>query len=172
MVLPEIHSFISREDIEHVTLCIEVLFGLGWRNTPDGAEQTSAVEPIDPSERGHFQLVHVAPWTLAVDQFGFVETIYSFSEGVVAGIPDAAHRWFNACFGQMLGIENGLCFTKRLGDSLCESSMIARGHEQLVTHTGAMVNSGVYGRFHAAVVSGWGCLMPSLKLMPSMTSAR
>ena len=80
------------------------------------------------------------------------------------GYPSSLRRDLGAC--------GKLCCTKRLGDSLCESSMIARGHEQLVTHTGAMVNSGVYGRFHAAVVSGWGCLMPSLKLMPSMTSAR
>jgi len=32
--LPETYSFISRDHIEHVALCIEVLFGLGWRDIP------------------------------------------------------------------------------------------------------------------------------------------
>ncbi len=102
-----IYSFISRDPIEHVTLCIEVLFGFGWRDNSDGAKQATIVEPIDPAESGHFQVLHVAPWSLAVNQFGFVETIYSFSEGVVVGIPDAADRWLNACFGQTLGKANG-----------------------------------------------------------------
>ena len=36
----------------------------------------------------------------------------------------------------------------------------------------AIVKSGVQRILHAWAVFGWGCLMPSLKSMPSMTSAR
>jgi len=105
--LSETYSFISRDHIEHVALCIEVLFGLGWRDISDGAKQAAVVEPIDPSERGHFQILHVAPWTLAVDQLSFVEAVYGFSEGVVIRVTDTADRWLNASFGQTLGVSNG-----------------------------------------------------------------
>jgi len=40
---------------------------------------------------------------LAVDKFGFVEAVYSFSEGIVIRVTDAADRWFDASFGQTLG---------------------------------------------------------------------
>ena len=88
-------------------LCIVVLFRLGWRDVSDGAKQAPVVEPIDPAEGGHFQILHVAPRALTMNQLGFVETVYSFGEGIVVRIPDAADRWFNACFGQTLGVANG-----------------------------------------------------------------
>ena len=106
-VLPETYSFISRDHIEHVVLCIEVLFSLCWRDVSDGAQQAPVVEPIDPAEGGHFQILHVAPRTLTMNELGFVEPVDRFSQGVVIRIPDAADRWFNACFGQTLGIANG-----------------------------------------------------------------
>ncbi len=56
----ETFSFISRDHIEHVALCIEVLFSLCGRDVSDGAKQTSMVEPIDPSEGGHVQILHIA----------------------------------------------------------------------------------------------------------------
>lgn len=65
------------------------------------------VEPIDPSEGGHFQILHAAPRSLAMDQFGFVETVYRFSEGVVIRVTHASDRWFDAGFGQTLGVSNG-----------------------------------------------------------------
>jgi len=67
------------------------------------------VEPIDPSEGGHFQILHVAPWTLAVDQLGFVETVNRLNEGVIR-VPDAAGRWFDACFAGCIGrVARQLC---------------------------------------------------------------
>jgi len=57
------------------------------------------IKPIDPAERRHFQILHVAPSALAIDQFGYVETVYSFSEGVVIRFTNAADRWLDACFG-------------------------------------------------------------------------
>ena len=59
--------------MEHVALCTEVLFGLCWRDISDGAKQAAVVEPVDPSERGHFQILHVAPWTLAMDQAALLD---------------------------------------------------------------------------------------------------
>ena len=73
----------------------------------DGSEQAPFVEPIDPAEGGDFQILHVAPWTLAVDQLRFVEAVYGLSEGVVIGVTDTADRWLNACFGQTLGVSYG-----------------------------------------------------------------
>ena len=70
-----------RDHIERLALRIEVLFGLCWRDVPDGAEQTSVVEPIGSAERGDFQILHVAPRSLAVNQLGFVETVYRLGEG-------------------------------------------------------------------------------------------
>lgn len=82
-VLPETCSFISRDHIEHVALCIEAQFSLGRRDVRDGSKQTPVVEPIDPSEGGHFQILHVAPRALTMDQLGIVETVNRLSEGVV-----------------------------------------------------------------------------------------
>jgi hypothetical protein len=36
-VSPETYNFMSSDHIEHVALCIEVLFRLGWRDVSDGA---------------------------------------------------------------------------------------------------------------------------------------
>lgn len=72
-------------------MSIEVQFCLCWRDVSDWAKQAPVVEPIDPSEGGHFQILHIATRSLAMDQFSFVEAIDRFSEGVVRG--------FDACFG-------------------------------------------------------------------------
>jgi hypothetical protein len=44
---------------------------------------------------------------LAVDKFGFVEAVYSFSEGIVIRVTDAAVRWFYTRIGQTLGVSDG-----------------------------------------------------------------
>ncbi len=74
---------------------------------PIGPSKRRWIKPIDPAERRHFQILHVAPWTLAMGQFGFVETVYRLREGVVIGVSHAADRWLDASFGQTLGIANG-----------------------------------------------------------------
>jgi hypothetical protein len=53
-----------------------------------------------PPEGGYFQILHVAPLPLAVDQFGFVKTVYRLGEGLVVAVTNAADRWFDASFGQ------------------------------------------------------------------------
>tara|TARA_R110000796_G_scaffold213389_1_gene329517 strand:+ start:101 stop:484 length:384 start_codon:yes stop_codon:yes gene_type:complete len=105
--LSQTYSFISRDHIEHVALCIEVVFGLDWRDIYDGAKQVPVVEPIDPAEGGHFQVLHVAPRSLAVDQLSFVEAVNRFGEGVVVAVTDAADRLFDVSFGQTISVANG-----------------------------------------------------------------
>src|SRR6056297_2950028 len=95
------------DHIEQVTLCIEVLFGLCWRDVSDRPKQAPVVEPINPAKGGHFQILHVAPRALAVDQLGFVKTVNGFCESVIIRVPDAAGRWLDAGFGQTLGVTNG-----------------------------------------------------------------
>ena len=75
----EPYSCISGKIIEHVTLCIEVSFILCWRNVSDGTEQAFVIESIDPSERGHFQIWHVASRPLPMGQFGIVEPVNHLS---------------------------------------------------------------------------------------------
>ncbi len=113
-VSPETYRFISRDHIEHVALCTVVLFGLGRQDVPDGAKQPPFVElrrflenaGIDPSESGHFEILHVAPRPLAIDPFGFVEAVYRLGEGVVVAVTNASDRWFDASLGQPVGVSN------------------------------------------------------------------
>lgn len=91
-----------------MALCIEVLLlSLCLRNVSDGYEQASVVEPIDPAEGGQFQILHVAPWPLAIDQLGFVEAVNRLGEAVVVAATNAAGRWFDASFGRSLCVSNG-----------------------------------------------------------------
>ncbi|EAP78943.1 hypothetical protein NAS141_04258 [Sulfitobacter sp. NAS-14.1] len=55
-------------------LIIEILFSLRRRDVSDGIKQTQVVEPIDLGEAGYFQILHVAPRALTMNQLGFVET--------------------------------------------------------------------------------------------------
>lgn len=89
LVRSEAYRFISRDHIEYVAKCIEVLFCLCWRDLSDGVKQAAVVKPVDPSECGHFQILHVAPQSMAMNHLGFVKSIYSFDEGVVLCVTDA-----------------------------------------------------------------------------------
>ena len=66
------------------------------------------VEPVAPSERGHFQILHIAPRPLAVDQLRFVEAVYGFRQSVIIRVTNTADRWLNASFSQTLDISNRL----------------------------------------------------------------
>lgn len=105
-VSSETNSFISRGPIEPVALCIDVLFCLGWWDVSDGAKQASVIEPIDPAEYGYFQILHVAPRSLAMDQFGFAEAVYRLNEGVVKRVTYASDLWLETRLGLTFGIAN------------------------------------------------------------------
>jgi hypothetical protein len=57
-----------------------VLSDIQQRDVSDGSKQAPVVEPIHLVEGGHFQILHVAPRSLAVNQLGFVEAVYGFRE--------------------------------------------------------------------------------------------
>lgn len=98
--------FISSDHIEHVALCKEGLFSLCGRDISDGFRQPPVVEPMDPSECGHFQILQFAPRALA-DQHGLLETVYRFSEAIIETGANAADRWFDTSLGQSLCVSNG-----------------------------------------------------------------
>lgn len=50
---PVTFSFISRDRIEHVALCIEALIGLCCRGLSNGAKQAPDVEPTEPSRTAY-----------------------------------------------------------------------------------------------------------------------
>src|SRR5688572_31219780 len=72
------------------------LFGLGRWDIPDGLEQAPVVEPVDPFESGVFNGFKGFPWSSPVDEFGLVETVDGFGQGVVVAVPDTADRRFDA----------------------------------------------------------------------------
>src|SRR4051794_2793443 len=66
------------------------LFGLGRWDISDGLEQAPIVEPVDPFEGGVFNGFKGFPWSSPVDEFGLVETVDGFGQGVVVAVPDTA----------------------------------------------------------------------------------
>ena len=61
----------------------------GW-DIAELAVEPLVVEPFHPRERGQFDVLDVAPWSLTADQFGLVEPVHRLGEAVVIGISDAA----------------------------------------------------------------------------------
>jgi hypothetical protein len=57
--------------------------GFGRRDIADGFEQAAVIEPVDPFQRGVFDIFERAPRALPVDELGLVETVDGFCQGVV-----------------------------------------------------------------------------------------
>jgi hypothetical protein len=69
---------------------------------------------VRPPEGGYFQILHVAPLPLAVEQFAFVNTVYRLDEGLVVAVTNAADRWVDASFGQSPYVSTiALCIDNR-----------------------------------------------------------
>src|SRR5678815_2789079 len=68
-------------------LSIIIFLGLSRWDIADGFEQTLMVELPPLSSRAH-----------AVYQFGFVQAVDGFNQGIVVTVTPAAHQGFNACF--------------------------------------------------------------------------
>jgi transposase-like protein len=52
------HSVLSRDHIEHVALCRVGLFSVGCRDVSDRSKQALVIEPVDPVECRHSQILH------------------------------------------------------------------------------------------------------------------
>ena len=87
--------------------CIEVGLGFGWRDVPDGLEETAVVEPVHPFERRVFHGLEAAPRSPAVDDLGLEQPVDRLRQRVVVAVADAAHRGLDPCFRQALGVTNG-----------------------------------------------------------------
>jgi hypothetical protein len=83
------------------------VLGFGWRYIPDRLQKPSMIEPIDPFQGGELHRIEAAPWSTPIDDFGLVESVDRFGEGVVVTVADASDRRFDASFCQSLGIPNG-----------------------------------------------------------------
>ena len=59
---------------------------LSRRDAAEVVEDASVVEPVDPFERGEFEVVETFPWALVPDEFGFVEPVDRLGEGVVVAV--------------------------------------------------------------------------------------
>lgn len=86
-----------------VVVCLSLC---GW-DIADGFEHAMVVEPSHPFQRGKLHSFLGFPWCPMVDQLSFVETVDGLRERVVVAVVLAAHRRFNAGFGQALAVANG-----------------------------------------------------------------
>ena len=64
------------------------------------------IEPMDPLQRRELHRLDVSPRATPTDDFGLVQPDDRFSQRIVVGIPDAAHRRLEAGLFQSLGIAN------------------------------------------------------------------
>lgn len=83
------------------------LLSLGRRDVSDGLQESVVIEPGHPFEGGEFQGLHGFPRCPAMDQFGLVQAVDGFGEGVVVAIALAADGRLDAGFRQALGVADG-----------------------------------------------------------------
>jgi hypothetical protein len=55
---------------------------------------------------GPFHVVDVLPGSSTVDQFGLVEPLEAFGQGIIVGVAYTPHAVDDAGFGQSFGISN------------------------------------------------------------------
>ena len=62
------------------------------------------VEPVDPFEGGELDRFKVPPGATSTNHLGLVQADDRLGQGIVVGIPDAAHRRLDPGIGQALGV--------------------------------------------------------------------
>jgi hypothetical protein len=83
---------------------VEVFFGLGGRDIPDGFTQAAVVEPVDPFEGCVFDSFEAASRASAVDDLGFEQAVDRLGQRDVIAVADAAHGRFDAHIRQPFGV--------------------------------------------------------------------
>ena len=83
--LDVVQSFLAGE------LLVVVCLSLGGRDVPDGFEQAMVFERRYPFECGELDCFSGFPWSPAVNQFGFVQTVDGLGQRVVVAVALAAH---------------------------------------------------------------------------------
>ena len=64
------------------------------------------VEPVDPFQGFHLDLVDGAPGWSPANDLGLVKAVDCLSQGIVVGVTDASNRGFDARFGKAFGISD------------------------------------------------------------------
>ena len=64
------------------------------------------IEPVDPFQRGELDGFEGSPRATAMDDFGLVEAVDRFGQGVVIAVADAADRGFDAGLRQAFGVSD------------------------------------------------------------------
>ena len=62
------------------------------------------VEPVDPFEGSELDRLEVASGAALTNHLGLVQADDGLGQGIVVGIPDAAHRRLDPGLGQALGV--------------------------------------------------------------------
>ena len=73
------------------------------------------VEPVDVFEGCVLEMVKVPPWSFLSDEFCLVQSDDGFGEGIIVGVAYRADRWFDAGFGETLGVSNGQILRAGIG---------------------------------------------------------
>lgn len=69
---------------------VEIRFGFGLQDVPVGLQQTAAVEPADPFQRGLFFGLDAGPSALEMNDLGLEQAIDHLGVGVLITVSDAA----------------------------------------------------------------------------------
>jgi len=64
------------------------------------------VEPVDVGEGGELDVFEAAPWSVAVDEFPFVEAVERLDEGIVVAVALGSNRCDDFVFGEPFGVGN------------------------------------------------------------------
>ena len=62
------------------------------------------IEPVYPFQRCELHCLERALWATPMDDLGFVEAVDRLGQSIVVAVAYAAHRRFDAGFGQALGV--------------------------------------------------------------------
>ena len=82
-------------------------FGLCRKPVPDGLEEPSVVEPVDPLEGCELHRIEASPRASRSNHLRLVQPNDGLGQGVVIRIANAPHRLLDAGLGQALGVADG-----------------------------------------------------------------
>ena len=69
-----------------------------------GLVQAGCVPPVDPLHRGQFDGLDGLPQVFGMDEFGLVEPVDGFGQGVVVGVAHGAHGGCYPCGDECLRV--------------------------------------------------------------------
>ena len=103
-------------------------FELRRRDPVERFVNSTVVEPIDVLECLPFDVLNVAPWSLAMDEFGLVETIEALGQRIIVTVALGPDRRDDLLLTESLGVANTEVLTASVivMDQSRESEIVAR----------------------------------------------